>query len=241
MNISNEILQEIILNKIKLFTKENYFKYFKNMLIDLSQKTTAFQKKASLSVSIAYITKDEIHKSWWQLITKLIFPKNDKHSNIKIKFGEAYDSFPDLNPLCFEYLKNLCHIRMKQIASLSLNEQIPLNRILPLYLFLCEKQIKMNREKQFGIYQIRQEESFKKIPKKNMLLFNNYNRQNSLINISNIKLVSKKVGGKNLQANQQLDYTNSFTRLFIGETDIDSIRERYLSNMVVKKHKQLQK
>ena len=38
---------------------------------------------------------------------------------------------------------------------------------------------------------------------------------------------------------QQLDYSNSFTRLFIGETDEDSIRERYLSNMVVKKHKQL--
>jgi hypothetical protein len=59
------------------------------------------------------------------------------------------------------------------------------------------------------------------------------------MNRTQIKINQKKVGGKNMPSIQQLDYNNSFTRLFIGETDEDSIRERYLSNMVVKKHKQL--
>ena len=54
-----------------------------------------------------------------------------------------------------------------------------------------------------------------------------------------IKINPKNVRSKNMQNIQQFDYTNSFTRLFIGEIDEDSIRERYLSNMVVKKHKQL--
>ena len=46
---------------------------------------------------------------------------------------------------------------------------------------------------------------------------------------------------KNIIKNRKrpLEYSNSFTRLFIGETDEASIRERYLSNMIVKKQKQL--
>ena len=54
MNIPNDVLQEIIINKIKLFTKENYFKYFSNILLELSHNILAFQKKI-ISFSINYI------------------------------------------------------------------------------------------------------------------------------------------------------------------------------------------
>ena len=237
MNIPNEVLQEIILNKIKLFTKENYFRYFSNILIELSHNILAFQKKTSLSVPISNsIPKDKIHQSWWQMITRLIFPIKDSNSN-SIQNDDDYDNESDLNPLCFEYLKNLCHKKMKNLSSLSSTEQIPLGRIIPLYLNLCERQIKINKEKQLGIYRVYDKENnFTKLTKKASTIFN---KQNSFLNRTQIKISPKKVGGKNLPSIQQLDYNNSFTRLFIGETDEDSIRERYLSNMVFKKHKQL--
>ena len=234
MNIPNDVLQEIILNKIKLFTKENYFKYFSNILLELSHNILAFQKKSSLSVSITFNPKEKIHKSWWQLIAKLIFPIKDSYYE---QNDDESENEPELNPLCFEYLKNLCHKKMKHLTSLSLTEQVPLKRIIPLYLNLCEKQIKINKEKQLGIYQhYDKENSYSKLIKKTANLFN---KQNSFLNRTQIKINQKKIGGKNLPSIQQLDYSNSFTRLFIGETDEDSIRERYLSNMVVKKHKQL--
>ena len=150
---------------------------------------------------------------------------------------DEYENEYDLNPLCFEYLKSLCHKKMKNLTILSLTEQIPLKRIIPLYLNLCEKQIKLNKEKQLGIYHnYDKDNNLTKLTKKSIGLFN---KQNSFLNRTQIKINQKKVGGKNMPSIQQLDYSNSFTRLFIGETDEDAIREKYLSNMVVKKHKQL--
>ena len=229
----NDVIQEIIINKIKLFTKDNYFKYFSNILVELSHNILAFQKKSSLSITISSNTKDK-HRSWWLLITILILRIKEQYFE---QNEDEYENDSDLNPLCFEYLKNLCHKTMKNLTSLSLTEQIPLKRIIPLYLNLCEKQIKLNKEKQFGIYRRHDKENnYTKIIKKTApILF----KQNSFLNRTQIKINPKKVGGKNMPSIQQLDYSNSFTRLFIGETDEDSIRERYLSNMVVKKHKQL--
>jgi len=235
-NIPNDVLQEIILNKVKLFTKENYFGYFSSIIIKLSHNITAFQKKLSLSISISSLQKEKIHTSWWQLITRLIFPLNksllynDENEN-EIENENEYE--PDLNPLCFEYLKSYCHKKMKQLTSLSQTERIPLKRILPMYLNLCEKQIKKEREKESGIYHL-SKESLAKLKKNSFLL----NKQPSFVNRTQIKF-SQKNGGKNMPSVQQLEYCNSFTRLFIGDTDENSIMERYLSNMVVKKHRQL--
>ena len=230
----NDVIQEIIINKIKLFTKENYYKYFSNILIELSHNILAFQKKSSLSITISSNKKDK-NQSSWLIIAKLILPLKEQYFE---QNEDEYENESDLNPLCFEYLKNLCHKTMKNLTSLSLTEQIPLKRIIPLYLNLCEKQIKINKEKQFGIYRrYDKENNYTKIIKKAAPIL--FSKQNSFLNRTQIKINPKKVGGKNMPSIQQLDYCNSFTRLFIGETDEDSIRERYLSNMVVKKHKQL--
>lgn len=236
-NIPNDVLQEIILNKVKLFTKENYFGYFSSIIIKLSHNITAFQKKVSLSVSITSLQKEKKHISWWQIITRLIFPLNKSvlykdqiENENENQIENEYES--DLNPLCFEYLKNYCYKKMKQLSSLSQTERIPLKRILPLYLNLCERQIKIAKEK--GSYHLSKENLAKL--KKNSFLFN---KQPSFINRTQIKFSQKKNGGKNMPSVQQLEYCNSFTRLFIGDTDENSIMERYLSNMVVKKHRQL--
>ena len=235
-NIPNDVVQEIIANKMKLFTKENYFRAFSSILIELSHNILAFQKKSSLSISISSNSKEKIKTSWWQIIAKLIFPNKESYYSNEPEEDEFENEY-DLNPLCFEYLKSLCHKKMKNLSILSLTEQIPLKRIIPLYLNLCEKQIKINKEKKLGIYHnYDKDNNLTKLTKKSTVLFN---KQNSFLNRTQIKINQKKVGGKNMPSIQQLDYSNSFTRLFIGETDEDAIREKYLSNMVVKKHKQL--
>lgn len=51
----------------------------------------------------------------------------------------------------------------------------------------------------------------------------------------------KNFNKKNKNSSLKILYSSSFTRLFIGETDIDSIRERYLSNIDVKKEEKIEK
>ena len=51
-NIQNEIIEEIILCRFKLFTKETYFRYFRNILLKLSNNIFAYRKKESLSLSL---------------------------------------------------------------------------------------------------------------------------------------------------------------------------------------------
>ena len=50
-----------------------------------------------------------------------------------------------------------------------------------------------------------------------------------------------KLNKKNKSLNSKILYSSSFARLFIGETDKESIREKYLSNFEVKKEKKLKK
>ena len=61
-----------------------------------------------------------------------------------------------------------------------------------------------------------------------------------LINEEFIKSLNN-LNKKNKNFSLKILYSSSFTRLFIGETDIDSIRERYLSNLNVKKEEKLGK
>ena len=51
----------------------------------------------------------------------------------------------------------------------------------------------------------------------------------------------KNFNKNNKNSSLKILYSSSFTRLFIGETDIDSIRERYLSNIDVKKEEKIEK
>ena len=87
--------------------------------------------------------------------------------------------------------------------------------------------------------------NYKKFGKKYNPITQTARQSNYFFNNSQSKSlnrINKKPSEKIIQYSQQspqLEYSNSFTRLFIGETDEDSIRERYLSNMVVKKQNQM--
>ena len=122
---------------------------------------------------------------------------------------------------------------MKKLTNLAMVERVSLERVIPIYLNLCEKQIKSNKERKKRTLRL----------KGNYLQINS-NRKSSLLmlrqdsGLNRPKINLKKIN-KNGPSIPPLEYSNSFTRLFIGETDEESIRERYLSNMIVKKQKQL--
>ena len=56
-----------------------------------------------------------------------------------------------------------------------------------------------------------------------------------------LKKSINKLTTKNKNINSKILYSSSFTRLFIGETDKESIREKYLSNFEIKKERKLDK
>ena len=82
----NENLSEIVQQKIKLFTKESYFKYFNYILIEKSKNLSAFKKISSLSYSIDLLSKEkyklrskEKKLSLWHIIMSLICNNNTKN------------------------------------------------------------------------------------------------------------------------------------------------------------------
>ena len=67
---------------------------------------------------------------------------------------------------------------------------------------------------------------------------NNFNTER--INEEFIKSIND-LNQKNINNSSKILYSSSFTRLFIGETDVKSIRERYNSNVNVKKEQKMEK
>ena len=220
--IQKDEIEELILCRIKLFSKENYYRYFRNILMELSNNIYVFRKKELLSKSLSLKLKERNNSSLWMIIYKLIFPTKNEYD-----IPEAND----LNYICFQYLKALCLIKMKKLTIISNNELIPLDQVISFYLSLCEKMIRIIKEKEKYNLKLKNQKKGR-----NSLVFSH----NAFIDLTNqFKLNHKKISMKNGPSLKPLDYTNSYTRLFIGETDDVSVRERYLSNMVVKKHKQL--
>ena len=224
VKIPDEFIEEIILGKIKLFTRENYFNTFSNILSKLSLDIYAFKRKESLSLSLSYKLRERNFSSNWNLIFLLIF--HTKKDIIQTKLN--------LNPFCFQYLMHLCHIKIKKLSKLSNEIQIPIEKAVSIYLELCEKRIKMNRaekiKKKISLVKTFRQLNGKPFKFSKLLLLGNDDKT---------KVVPKKIISKFNSNTKSLDYNNSYTRLFIGETDEQSIRERYLSNMVVKKQKEL--
>ena len=129
---------------------------------------------------------------------------------------------------------NLCHIKIKKLSKLSNEVHISLEKAVTMYLELCEKRIKVNRalkiKKRVSMVKAYRQLNVKPIKFSKILLLGNDDKT---------KLMPKKIISKFNTNTKSLDYNNSYTRLFIGDTDEQSIRERYLSNMVVKKQKEL--
>ena len=224
IKIPDELIEELILEKIKLFTKENYFNTFSDILSKLSLDLYTFKKKESLSLSLSNQLRERNFSSNWNIIYLLIF-----HTKKDIIQTEL-----NLHPFCFHYLMNLCHIKIKKLSKLSNEVHISLEKAVTMYLELCEKRIKVNRalkiKKRVSMVKAYRQLNVKPIKFSKIFLLGNDDKT---------KLMPKKIISKFNTNTKSLDYNNSYTRLFIGDTDEQSIRERYLSNMVVKKQKEL--
>ena len=244
----NNFLTEAVRHRIKLFTKEKYFQCFNHILIEKTKILPAFKKNTSISLYTELLLKEkekvrnqlrlikpekEMHpKSLWYLFMILIIniPSKKKLEYKKNEFN--------LNPICYSYITHLCKKKLKLLISFSNALKIPLDTLVKFYLDLCINQINQKEpEKELINNQIGKQIKIndnKKLSKKlgNQTLLKKQNIQKNIINT----IEEKK---KPLLGGPHLEYSNSFTRLFIGEIDPISVRERYLSNIVVKKLKQL--
>ena len=233
-NITEEELTEKLIKEVKLFLKENYFKCFQSILIELSINILAYQKRKLLYSPItSFQSNNSSYSSLWSVIFLLIFPQKE----------ENYINEFNINPICYEYIKALCYKKVKLLLMISINEKIPIKRLVKFYIKLCEQ--KIEEEKNKKLKQMNEIFNYKKFGKKYNPITQTSRQSNYFFNNSQSKSlnrINKKPSEKIIQYSQQspqLEYSNSFTRLFIGETDEDSIRERYLSNMVVKKQNQM--
>ena len=241
----NNYLSEAVKQNIKLFTKESYFKCFNYILSEKSKNLPAFKKYSKISFSTELLLKQnekarnalkfiKIEKekpaySLWYYIMILI-------ANIpnKMKLEYKKNEF-NINPICYSYIKNLCNKKLKLLSTFSIVHKIPLDILVKFYLDLCINQI---NHKKFEKENNKLERSFKIIDCKKSQKFSPQiilKKQNNQI-INNDSNTEKK---QTILGFSHIDYSNSFTRLFIGEIDPSSVRERYLSNIVVKKLKQL--
>lgn len=274
-------LEKIMRYKVVLFTKENYFFNFKNILIKLSYEIY-IKKQHDLLIDTIEKRKKKYSSNNWFNIMRLIFSKISIQDFSKIDMSNINeDNFNEyainninsykIDKLQFFYLTNLCKTKIKKLYFLSVKLNIPLFNIIQIYCNICIKEIIDNKKKYIDIDNKNEFE----------LLFNrlngakNFRRKISIsrksIRINNLLLTNliknniSKVKNKNKQtidteaflnklhesnsfdifkkkknsSKQKISYNNSFTRLFIGETDNESIAKRHISNFLIFKQSQL--
>lgn len=273
-------LEKIMKLKVILFTNENFFFNFKNILLKLAYDIY-IEKQHELLTDRIENNKISFSSSKWFYIMKLIFSKVYIPDFSKIKDLEnrkndiiLHTKSYETDKLQYLYLKSVCLKKLKKLNFLSFKLKISLINIVDIYCDLCFKEIINNRKKHpykkdskeliynrhNGINIINKKYSLmtlgnKKKSKINTLIINNLLKAelSTLNNNKNKKqnddvithIISKNsntldiFAKKSNSARQKLLYCNSFTRLFIGETDKDSILQRHLSNILVLKQNNL--
>ena len=283
-------LEKIMKNKVVLFTNENYFWSFKNVLLKLTYEIYIKKQHDSLTERIKL--KNHIYTSKWFYIMKLIFSKIyiPDFSDIKdletLKEENEFDIIwkdlksYEIDNFQFLYLKNLCIEKLNKLNYLSYKLNVSLIIVIQLYFNICIKEIINNRKKSGhqlkgnnnidvilkkpnGANRVNKRLSTifsgnkKNVLKMNTLMINNNFKDNiALLKFTNKKKVDDDdviqniislnnnnvrhlFSKRNNSTRQKLLYCNSFTRLFIGETDKNSILSRHLSNILVLKQDNL--
>ena len=247
-------VEKYIHEKVKLFTNKYYFRLFNIMLVNLSKNISIYEKQTSLFQR----TDFKIDNNWF-FIMQIVLDK------LKVKERPYFtENNLNVNPLVFSYLVKLCKSKAIKLLKLSFKENAPMENLLRLYLDLCdqsmypekyeylkkkEKQKDENSNKNKlnnNSSKLHSSTKLKLILKKNLLnntndinqnKFNNENvsENNSEQDEDEDNNVQKKYGIGKIK----LLYCNSLSRLFIGETDEKTVREKYLMNITVKKEQKL--
>ena len=239
--------EETIKKGVKLFTKERYFYEFSRLLEEAESNLHKSQNHYLLTNNLEVLETitskgnnkaTNNNKSPWYTLMELILYSKDNH-------------LFNPNSLFCKYLKKLSNMTIKKLLSISLKCKQNLNECVKIYLKLCEEKI-------YGKRRI----SIEKIPVKKEVRNALLKRLTTFVKVPLIRSTLKREEIKNLLGNKKpsskpkvqkhkmvLDsknnknntflYCNSFTHLFIGETDEESVKERYLSNIIVKNEQRL--
>lgn len=227
-------VEEYIYQKVKIFKNKTYFHLFQTILINLSKNITIYRKKYSLSGKLEHNNLNKNKKeniSIWFYIMKIVLDKlKDKEKDFFLKNNL------DINPLVFSYLVKLCKIKIAKLEKLSIMENAPMDKVIRLYLDLCQKEINPKVRKK-----IEEQKS----------IFNLKDYINTRISPKNMNISSKKDSkGEEEDSNEnvtkkygigklKLKYNKSLCRLFIGDTDEKSVQKKYLMSITVKKDRTL--
>ena len=240
-------IKEIIKNNIKLFTNSKYFRIFSNILKEISLYIFKLEDCKSLSYILDNTendlkeTKNTNNISLWFIIMKvLLYHRQNKYSK---KYNIDY--------LSYKYLLRLCKLKNKQLLSIAIKQKKNLFFCVKIYLSLCEEKIK--DKKKFIILSVKK--SLKKRIGSSIFRSTNITRSIPRISLSKVNEEIKKLKeGKKRNSYKKKEisdinkikkkkdsflYCNSFTKLFIGDIDENSIKERHLSNMAVKYEQKL--
>ena len=236
--------EETIKNKIKLFTKERYFPFFSKLLIDAQSNLNKNRNYKLLTNNLddlesintnKNIYKKENNKSLWYKLMKILLYSNDEFNP---------------NILYYKYLNKLSNKIIKQLIPISIKFKKKLIECVKIYLELCEEKIYSKKKITKELSYIKKEAknvflkrltTLIKIPLTRSIL----KREETKNIIGDKKTISKSMSQKNKitdlknNKNNTFLYCNSFTHLFIGETDEESVKQRYLSNIIVKNEQKL--
>jgi len=236
--------REIIKKNIKLFSKKNYFLCFSKLLteasLNLFNKNYRLLTNSLEDIESFYLKRNKKTKreSLWNIIMiNILFIKEKNEEYYNIDF------------LSYKYLLRLSTIKIKQLLSISIKFKLDLSFCVKIYLELCEEKINSIKNTFSKILSIKNRKSSNHIKRFStygrMPLFRNTSQKEDTKkgvknekDIKPIKSINKIVSKKSNNLNNFL-YCNSFTRLFIGDTDEESVKQRHLSNIVVKNEQRL--
>lgn len=247
-------VEKYIREKVKLFTNQNYFRLFNTIIINLSKNISIYEKQTSLFQR----TDFKIDNNWF-FIMQIVLDK------LKSKDKPYYtENNLNINPLVFSYLVKLCKSKVIKLLKFSYRENAPMENLLRLYLDLCDQSMNPEKYEYLKKKEKQKEESINK----NKMNNNNSSKLHSSTRLklilkknelNNFNDISQNIKNENASENNseqdedennnvqkkygigkiKLLYCNSLSRLFIGETDERTVKEKYLMNITVKKEQKL--
>ena len=118
-------IEEIIRNKIKIYTKERFLEIFSKILIE---KSTHFFKSKKEKLFKEKNIKNYNPKTLWNYLTIVIIKK----------FGKSKIKYPDL---IYNYLVKLCNKIFYQLVTIAISNKLDIRNLTDYYLDLCKKDI----------------------------------------------------------------------------------------------------
>ena len=161
----------------------------------------------------------------------------------KKKYIKQVKNNLNIDPIIYAYMTNFCEHKIKLLKNFSVHYNLKFKVLVKFYLELCSNQILLNKEYLYDNDNKIQEEILNEEYYNGRKINNFKNQKNKILSLLPRKNINIKFNdllrNNSKKDKKQVEYLNSFTRLFIGETDQKSIKERFLSNVAIKKVKEL--